>query len=288
MSRGREARVIPTVLGLRLNMTPRPPRCHHEMRQSDLTINTISRMRDLSDIRPAADPAASDELDQRVLTFWRQVDRCTECPTIAPWRKFPLGCRGTARFGLIILGEAPGRISLEHGRPFSNPRNLMIRRAFARAVAPRKIEPEEILYFSDTVKCWPSSPTGANRSPGAAENSTCVARHLRRELELIGPRLIIAFGARAAAAVLGVPVKLTAMHGKPTVSNAGIRVIPLMHPSTINIAGMRRAGIQSLDDYEAQLAGLMREEIAPALAQLDASLTRIARRRIDRTGRGES
>jgi len=226
-------------------------------------------MRDLAKIDPATAYPAPDGLDAQVLAFWRQVNRCKECPTIAPWRKFPLGRRGTARFGLMILGEAPGRVSLEHGRPFSNPRNLVIRHAFARAVAPREIEPEQIFYFSDTVKCWPSSVTGANRSPNAAENSTCVARHLRRELELIAPRLIIAFGARAAAAALGTSVKLAAMHAKPVTGSSGVRVIPLMHPSTINIAGMRRVGIQSLDDYETQLATLMREEIAQALVYFD-------------------
>ncbi len=224
---------------------------------------------------------SSGDLDARMLAFWRRVNRCRECATIAPWRKFPLGRRGTARYGLMILGEAPGRVSLEHGRPFSNPRNLVIRRAFARAVAPREIEPEQIFYFSDTVKCWPSSATGANRSPNAGENSTCVARHLRRELELIRPRLIIAFGARAAAAALGAPVKLAAIHAQPVTGSAGLRVIPLMHPSTINIAGMRRVGINSLDDYEAQLTQLMRAEIKPALAAFDAGLTAPASRRFD-------
>lgn len=211
---------------------------------------------------------ASIDLDRRVLAFWRRVNRCRECATIAPWRKFPLGRRGTARFGLMILGEAPGRVSLEHGRPFSNPRNLVIRRAFARAVAPRTLEPEQIFYFSDTVKCWPSSPTGANRSPNAAENAACVVRHLSRELELVRPQLIIAFGARAAAAVLGNPVRLAAIHALPQVAPSGVRVIPLMHPSTINIAGMRRVGIVSLDDYEERLAALIRAEVAPALAEL--------------------
>jgi uracil-DNA glycosylase family 4 len=219
--------------------------------------------------------------DARVRAFWRRVNRCRECPTIAPWRKFPLGRRGTARFGLMILGEAPGRVSLENGRPFSNPRNLVIRRAFARAAAPREIEPEALFYFSDTVKCWPSSPTGANRSPSAGENQTCVARHLRGELKLAAPRLIIAFGARAAAAVLGQPVKLAELHGKAVVIESGIRVIPLMHPSTINIAGMRRVGIRSLDDYEAQLTGLLRIEIAGALAAFETGLTGTASGRFD-------
>jgi hypothetical protein len=71
------------------------------------------------------------------------------------------------------------------------------------------------------------------------------------------------------------------MHGKPVVVGVGIRVIPLMHPSTINIAGMRRVGIQSLDDYEAQLARLIREETTQALAHFDASLTATALRRFD-------
>lgn len=210
------------------------------------------------------------EIDRRVLRFWRRVERCRECATIAPWRKFPLGRRGAARFGLMILGEAPGRVSLEHGRPFSNPRNLMIRRAFARAAAPLKIEPEAVVYFSDTVKCWPASPSGANRSPLASENSRCVSRHLGLELELVRPRVILAFGARATAAAVGRPLKLGAAHGRVLISASGVRIIPLMHPSTINLAGMRRVGIASLDAYEERLAALMRVEFAEAFATIGA------------------
>ncbi|HXR25210.1 MAG TPA: hypothetical protein VN742_07600, partial [Candidatus Binataceae bacterium] len=61
-----------------------------------------------------------------------------------------------------------------------------------------------------------------------------------------------------------------AAHAQPMVTAAGLRVIPLMHPSTINIAGMRRVGIRSLDDYEAQLVALLRDEIADALARFDS------------------
>jgi len=207
--------------------------------------------------------------DYDLAGFWRGASRCRICPTIAPWRKFPPAARGTARSRLMILGEAPGRVSLENQRPFSNPRNLTVRRAFARAVAPSQIEPERILYFSDTVKCWPASATGANRSPTQGETTTCVARHLGRELEIVRPRVIFAFGARAAAAALGHPVKLSEIHATEIVNGAGIRVIPLMHPSTINIAGMRRVGLRSLEAYEEQIAAIFRREIAPLLATLD-------------------
>lgn len=230
-----------------------------------------------SDVRPRPSDTAArllrklpdDSRDAALLAFHEEIQPCRLCPTIAPWRKFPLGRRGTACYGLIVLGEAPGRVSLDNGHPFSNSRNLTIRNAFARAIAPLTIAPEEVLYFTDTVKCWPASPSGANRSPSAAENALCVSRHLSRELAIARPRAVFAIGARAASAVLGHPVKMIELHGRWITTPAGLRVLPLMHPSTINIAGMRKAGIRSLLDYEERLAELFYAEFEPILASFN-------------------
>jgi uracil-DNA glycosylase family 4 len=197
--------------------------------------------------------------------FWRRAVRCRVCPTVAPWRKFPVDSHGMVRYRLMIVGEAPGRVSLANRRAFSNPRNLMLRKAFARAVAPRRLELEDVFYLTDVVKCRPSAPGGANRSPLQSEVTTCIARHLMRELEIVRPRLVLAFGVRAASATLGYPVKLAQAHGKPHASAAGVRVIPLMHPSSINIVGMRSVGIGSLAQYEEQLANLIHNEVASLL-----------------------
>jgi uracil-DNA glycosylase len=199
--------------------------------------------------------------DRRLNRWWRATVRCRLCTTIAPWRKFPPTSHGTRRSGLMILGEAPGRVSLDNGRGFSNPRNLTIRRAFARAVAPKNLQLEDLVYLTDTVKCWPASPSGANRGPRESEVRRCITQHLGPELALVKPRTILAFGARAAHAALGHPVKLSLDHGKVSRNLMGVRVIPLMHPSTRNIAGMRRAGIFSLADYENRLARLIRSEL---------------------------
>ena len=201
-------------------------------------------------------------LDDHLAAFWRITLRCEECATLAPWRKFPPQARGNPRHGIMILGEAPGRVSLDQGRPFANPRNLIVRNALARALAPEVIAPEEILYFSDAVKCWPSSPSGANRSPRTAETRRCTSLHLTRELEIIRPKVIFAFGVRAAAALLGAPLKITEGHGRAIAHPLGYRVIPLMHPSTINIAGMRRIGMRTVAEYEAHLAALFRRELS--------------------------
>jgi uracil-DNA glycosylase family 4 len=204
---------------------------------------------------------ADRRIDVALARFWRTALHCRVCPGLAPWRKFPPSARGTGQYHLMILGEAPGRVSLENRRPFSNPRNLVVRNAFARAIAPLKIEPDEIFYFSDTVKCWPSSKSGANRSPTQGETVTRISRHLGRELEIVRPLVIFAFGARAVTAALGTPVRMAELHGTTVENRTGVRVIPLMHPSTINIAGMRRVGIRSLDDYQEKLAALFHEAI---------------------------
>jgi uracil-DNA glycosylase family 4 len=161
----------------------------------------------------------------------------------------------------MIVGEAPGRVSLENRRAFSNPHNLTIRRAFARAIAPRSCELEETFYLTDIVKCWPASPSGANRSPSRAELVTCVERHLKLEFELIRPRLILTFGVLASAAALARPVSLVQAHGKPHLTDSGFRVIPFMHPSTANVMGLRRVGLSSLADYETQLSNILRSEL---------------------------
>jgi hypothetical protein len=44
---------------------------------------------------------------------------------------------------------------------------------------------------------------------------------------------------------------------------------------------MQRVGIRSLDDYETQLTGLLRIEMADALTLFDAGLTAAALRRFD-------
>jgi len=204
---------------------------------------------------------ASGKTPSEFAELLRQVQRCRVCPSIAPYRKFPTASRGTPKYRLMIVGEAPGRVSLEHGRAFSNPRNLTIRRAFARAVAPLVADLEQVFYLTDVVKCWPAKGSKANRSPTGPEVRTCANRFLRREIELIKPRLVMTFGALAARAVIGTNVILSDIHPRPIDLADGVKVVPLVHPSTVNIAGMRRVGIGSLPEYEEVLAELLRAHL---------------------------
>jgi hypothetical protein len=76
---------------------------------------------------------------------------------------------------------------------------------------------------------------------------------------------------RAASAALGCAVKIAEVHGATLEAPAGYRVIPLMHPSTINIAGMHRVGIRTLGDYAVQLAEIFRRELRAVAPHLEAA-----------------
>ena len=102
----------------------------------------------------------------------------------------------------------------------------------------------------------------------------CTGRFLRHEIDIIRPHLVMTFGALAARAVTGQKLNLTEIHGKAMDSGRGFKLVPLVHPSTINITGMRRAGIGSLAEYEQLLARLFRmhipREVFTALAAAHA------------------
>jgi DNA polymerase len=160
----------------------------------------------------------------------------------------------------MLVGEAPGRVSLEHGRPFSNPRSAIFRDALAALEHPRFRELEDLFYLTDLVKCHPAPPgrANANRTPSSHEVSTCVARFLTRELAAVGPSRVLAVGRLAARHLLGRPVRITDVHGRWYRHPGGVRVLPLMHPSPRNRRGLAQVGLASAEAYRRDLTRVFR------------------------------
>ena len=91
----------------------------------------------------------------------------------------------------MIVGEAPGRLSIERGAPFlGTSGQRMLRSEFP--------DLDRRVFFSDAIKCLPP----ANRTPRAGECRAC-RPFLLREIELLRPRRIVCFGRVALRAVLG-------------------------------------------------------------------------------------
>jgi uracil-DNA glycosylase len=142
------------------------------------------------------------------------------------------GYRGRIGDRVLVVGQAPGHLSVERRRPFSGPGGRVLDGWLQRAgFAPGALHRE--VYISALTRCDPGKhPRGnGDRKPSPAEQELC-RPFLVRELELIRPRAILLVGGMAIAAFLG-PARLEDVIGG-YVERGGVYLLPLPHPSGVS------------------------------------------------------
>ena len=148
---------------------------------------------------------------------------------------------------VMFVGEAPGRQGGDRTRvPFSGDQSG---RNFSRYIASIGLAREEV-FITNSALCNPRSATGANRKPTRAELSNC-SDFLRRQVEVVGPRVVVTLGAVALAALRAVeyhPFTLKENVGQIH-AWGGRLLVPLYHPSPQVLASHRREAAQ-LADYK--------------------------------------
>ena len=142
------------------------------------------------------------------------------------------GTRGQIGDRVMVVGQAPGHLSVERGRPFSGPGGRILDQWLQRAgFAPGALHRE--VYISAITCCDPGkNPRGSgDRKPSPPEVALC-RPYLLRELELVRPAVILPVGGMAISAFLG-PRKLEEVIGTSFERN-GARILPLPHPSGVS------------------------------------------------------
>ena len=144
---------------------------------------------------------SSDKLD----SLRREAASCQACPLWKDATQTVFG-EGPRDAEIMLVGEQPGDREDRDGRPFVGPAGLLLDRALADAGVDRKRA-----YVTNAVKHFKFEPRGKRRlhkRPNASEIKIC-RRWLVDEIEVIGPRLIVALGATAAQGLIGraIPVQ---------------------------------------------------------------------------------
>jgi uracil-DNA glycosylase len=128
----------------------------------------------------------------------------------------------------MLVGQAPGIVEHETGRPFSGRAGAELWRWMARAGFESDAEFRRRVYISAMTRCFPGRATGGgDRRPSAAEIANC-SRWIDADVDLLRPRVILAVGQLAIARFLG-PGRL-----EDRVGHAFGRrpvIVPLPHPS---------------------------------------------------------
>jgi DNA polymerase len=98
----------------------------------------------------------------------------------------------------MIVGEAPGENEDLQGEPFVGAAGqLLDRMLLAIGLTRGEAEPARQVYIANTLKCRPPR----NRNPEPDELALCGA-YLRRQIDLVQPRLLLAMGRFAVQTLL--------------------------------------------------------------------------------------
>ncbi len=151
----------------------------------------------------------------------RCVASCTACELHEQRTQTVFGTGDHAARWLVI-GEAPGAEEDLAGEPFVGRAGGLLD-AMIKAVGARR----EQVYIANIVKCRPPG----NRNPSAGEAGRC-AHFLRRQIELVEPRLILAMGRVAANNLLGNQQTVGALRdGVHEFGTGRIPVVVTYHPA---------------------------------------------------------
>lgn len=100
---------------------------------------------------------------------------------------------GPLQAPVMFVAEAPGRFGAERtGVPLSGDQ---AGRTFEHLLACAGLTRQEV-FVTNAVLCNPLDLQGRNRRPAARELDNC-RTHLRAQIELVAPRLVVALGATA-------------------------------------------------------------------------------------------
>jgi uracil-DNA glycosylase family 4 len=169
-------------------------------------------------------------------SFYQEIRNCSKCSLQKSRKQVVVGEGGYKR-PILLLGEAPGRTEDALGRPFTGKAGKLLDDILRRNGLSR-----EDLFITNSVKCRPPN----NRKPYKNEVIACSA-YLKKELEVLKPKVIITLGATGlqALSLIGVlknnddilnynNVKLKEVRDKTLtlrIDNLVIKVVPTYHPA---------------------------------------------------------
>jgi len=148
------------------------------------------------------------------------VSGCTACGLHKTRNKTVFGV-GDEQADWLFVGEGPGADEDMQGEPFVGQAGKLLDNMLAAIELKRGSH----VYIANIVKCRPPG----NRNPQPEEAAAC-SGYLKRQIELIRPKLIVALGKVAAVNLLGRDASISSLRGAVH-EYQGIPLIVTYHPA---------------------------------------------------------
>jgi uracil-DNA glycosylase len=182
---------------------------------------------------------ATDKKVKNLEALHRNLKKCRKCPDMCGRAVFarPLKTK------LMLVGQAPGIHEEVLGKPFAHTAGKTLFKWFNESIGATENEVREMIYFTAVARCFPGKAKSGkgDRPPSKLEIENC-STHLKNEINLIKPDVIIAVGKIAISELLKGEGKKAAesldnLVGKTfetKIFGRNIKVIPLPHPSGVS------------------------------------------------------
>lgn len=151
----------------------------------------------------------------------RECLSCNACALGKTRTKLVFG-DGNPDAEVMLIGEGPGEQEDLQGLPFVGRAGQLLDDMLRMIDLDRSR-----VYIANIVKCRPPH----NRDPQPEERSAC-SPWLRRQIEIVDPRIIICLGRIAATSLISEDFRITRQHGQ-WFDVDGRRCLAIYHPSAL-------------------------------------------------------
>lgn len=150
-----------------------------------------------------------------------QICNCVKCALGTTRTKFVFGV-GNPKATLMLIGEAPGADEDAQGEPFVGRAGQLLNKIL-EAINFKRSD----VYICNILKCRPPG----NRKPTPEESELCKP-YLKKQIELVKPKVILCLGLTAAENLLGTTESMTKLRGR-VMQYEGVPVMITYHPAAL-------------------------------------------------------
>jgi len=156
-----------------------------------------------------------------LLNYYESIKNCLDCQLGHTRNNFVFG-EGNPNSDIVFIGEAPGEKEDLLGRPFVGKSGKLLDKILSAINSNR-----EDIYILNIVKCRPPN----NRNPLQEEIEKC-ERYLKKQLEIIKPKLIVTLGRVSSMTILKTNKSLADLRNKIH-KYQNIDLIATYHPAAL-------------------------------------------------------
>ncbi|MEN3015159.1 MAG: uracil-DNA glycosylase [bacterium] len=151
----------------------------------------------------------------------KEIKKCNKC-ILHSYRNNAVPGNGVYQTDIMIVGEAPGRNEDIQGLPFVGQAGKLLDKMLESIGLFR-----DKVFITNVVKCRPPE----NRDPTDQEIEACLP-YLKRQIELVNPKLIILVGKHSTRAILGINLKISHLKGRLFIKD-GRYIFCTYHPAFV-------------------------------------------------------